>query len=251
MEPQLRSTFHMLLLTALVLLAGIILRYLLPTIPFESIALIYGGIVVAYLGTIYGFSLTARYNLLRNETHFLKNIDDRISNFDDAIERFKTSANLNWIITQDDLKKYESSESYVGDLDKVWVISLDLGNDVLDGEFFKIVEDNINRGVEYYYYVPKIGMIENRARQIHSALNWTTKMHWHFLDKERFDLVVGKNVGIYRTDRRISTRRAQDEAFVEIKFEKNIRWVRLDRELTEVLIVSLSPFPETHLKNNM
>lgn len=165
-----------------------------------------------------------------------------LSPISNAIERFQTQANPYWILTQADLLKLEGS---LRNHDEVWVITADFENfDPVNGSFFDIVKNNINRGIQYHLFAPQNLIEMARAERIYSALNQTHQIRLHLLDEERFDLFFGWNVGI-RIHRRDRAERLQDDAFIELKFREKIKWVTLDRKLTVELIESLKRFSET------
>lgn len=114
--------------------------------------------------------------------------------------------------------------------DEIWVISSSLENDDPGkGPYVPIVLHNLERGIRYRYFYPETNSVLGVKSRIASAFSdYNELLHFHSLPPDVFRLHVGKNLGVYRN---ISTG-ISDIAFVEIKFDKAVRWAKVDEQLT-------------------
>lgn len=58
---------------------------------------------------------------------------------------------IDWLKTPEQLIEIENSK----DVNEVWIVSLDLTDDVENGKFYQTIKRNIRRGIKYRYFVPE------------------------------------------------------------------------------------------------
>lgn len=126
---------------------------------------------------------------------------------------------------------------------EIWVISSSLENDDPGtGPYHHVVQANLQRGVRYRYFYPDIALASGRVTRIKASFNdFSAQIFWHPLPIDVFRLHVGKNMGVYRN----TATGSSDLSFVEIQFDKTIRWAKLDDTLTVDLVGWLTQHMDT------
>ena len=176
--------------------------------------------IVLYL--IYSIFVSKTINKLENK------IFDRFS-------KLSTSDLNSFSLTQNEFMDFE--QSYQGS--EIWVITSNLSNDnSKTGIYFDIVKENLNRGLVYRYFAPKNNLTRLRSKEIMESLKqFKDKIHWHLLDEDFFILHVTQHMGVYKPS---PNTREDDLVYVEVKFDKTVRWLKLDQEMGIDLIAWLA-----------
>ena len=190
-------------------------------------------IVFAIAGATVGFILFIYTRFVR---HAINSQSIKINERLDRIETIVSRSNVG--IDQDNdsmmsqLEFVRFEQSFDGN--EVWVISSTLENDDPGtGVYHKVVVDNLARGLRYRYFYPRTALTLGRATRMQNALQAkANQVTWHDLPPDVFLLHVGKNMGVYRN----TTTGASDLTYVEIKFDKTVRWAKVDEALTIDLV---------------
>lgn len=171
------------------------------------------------------FSHAYRGKVLINQEKIMMSIsslENKVSHFTHPTIGFDSES----MMSQLEFMKFE--QSFTGN--EVWVVSSSLENDDPGtGSYHSIVADNLDRGIIYRYFYPQTSTVLGRVSRIKAAhIAHESKILWHPLSIEVFRLHVGKNMGVYRNTKTGES----DLSFIEIKFDKTVRWAKLDEQLT-------------------
>lgn len=100
---------------------------------------------------------------------------------------------IDWLLTTEQLADYERNI----EPQEVWLLSVDLEEDSLDGPFQDVVNQNVKAGFSYHYFIPKTDAIKARVSHIRQLNSGATTLHFHYLPEEFFWLVPRFDIAIY------------------------------------------------------
>lgn len=156
------------------------------------------------------------------------------------LPEFRYSASSDWQFSVESLAALE--RTFTGRT--VWVVSADLGLDVVNGPMAGPVSDNLSRGVSYTYLVPNRDELKTVIESIQTAYHESNRSpKFIYLRPDYFGL--GEiNLTIYNPIAEVG---APTEVFMELPIDsdpRERRWIRMDETLAKRLVARVRPLIE-------
>lgn len=107
---------------------------------------------------------------------------------------------INGIFPESEIAHMENNNYY----ENIWLISHDLLTEIEDGVYAGAVIDNIKRGINYTYFVPKNLEIEPRIKLLKEKCNNSKRLKFFYLDDSFFFLVPNIDFSIYEPTKTFS-----------------------------------------------
>jgi hypothetical protein len=223
-------------------LCGVALGEIQSRYPSVNVTLIFAILALSISIVVYTFGQLLKAPILEHLTV----LDDRVDAIKLTLSRQSLSGESSSESIFSQLEFIHFEQNFLGD--EIWVISSSLENDDPgSGAYHHIVQANLARGVRYRYFFPKSEVVLGRVARMRASFNGNkNSIFWHPLTADFFRLHVGKNMGVYRH----TNTGASDSAFVELKFDKTVRWAKLDDVLTTDIVGWLTKYTNPDLDSN-
>lgn len=157
-----------------------------------------------------------------------------------SLPEFRYTTSSDWQLSVDSLAALERTFSGRA----IWVVSADLGLDVVNGPMAGPVSHNLGRGVTYTYLVPNKGELKTTIDSIKAAYHESNRSPtFVYLGPDYFG-IAEMNITIYNP---IAGVGAPTEVFMELPIDsdpRERRWIRMDETLAKRLVARVRPLIE-------
>ncbi len=168
-----------LVLMVLTILVGIVFSETQTKIGWLNLVLALLFIIILFIVLI----ILIQRPLLESLNKFIKNQT-----------KLMESMAIPWLKDTDQLTEYELDSK---DFKEIWLITLDLLDDVQDGPFQSVVEANLKKNIKYYYFVPENETIKARVKQIQKFHRYHENLNFIFLPNSFIFIVPKLDIVIY------------------------------------------------------
>ncbi|MGA3136211.1 MAG: hypothetical protein ABSC88_09485 [Terracidiphilus sp.] len=171
-------TVFLIVVTCLVVAAGIVLSEIQPRIGYWTLLIVVGIILAVFAIAVLMISLPLRREMQQTL---------------EKISSFINPQSIEWLLNTKQLTTYEEGVN----ADEIWLLSSDLLDDSEGGPFEGVVSANLAKGTRYVYFVPDVHEVRARVEILKSTHKNNAKLRFVYLPDSFFFLVPKLDIAIY------------------------------------------------------
>lgn len=116
-----------------------------------------------------------------------------LEGIENSVERYIEKDAITWLMSNEQLAEYERKIK----VKDIWLVSVDLADDIPGKPFYDVVRNNLKRKIEYIYFVPKKFETIARGNQMLENFGFPPNLKVIYLSDDFFFLVPSLDFIIY------------------------------------------------------